>query len=192
MQERDLELEQWQRQWQADRAAPRDIKKMVDSGTRAMRRGVAIEIAVTIVMGGGSLIWAVSSRRADIAVLAIAVWVFIAIAWTAALLLYRGAWEPASASTTAFLEISILRTERRLLATVVQIVLYVVISTFDFVWIYYYLDRPAPWAFFSRPATLVFLFVVTPLFIAVIAWYRRRLTRELANLVALRRQLHEP
>ena len=81
---------------------------------------------------------------------------------------------------------------KRFGATTVQIVLYVVISAFDLVWLYYYLDQTDLWAFFSRPANLVFLFLVTPAFIVLIAWYRRRLTRELANLIALRRQLHEP
>jgi hypothetical protein len=36
------------------------------------------------------------------------------------------------------------------------------------------------------------LFLVTPAFAALTAWHRRRLTLELKNLTALRRQLHEP
>jgi hypothetical protein len=38
-----------------------------------------------------------------------------------------------------------------------------------------------------RPAVLVFLFVVTPLVAAAAMWYRRRLLRELRNLLELRR-----
>jgi hypothetical protein len=124
-------------------------------------------------------------------VLAVAIWVFIAIAWTASILLYRGAWEPASTSTAAFLEISVLRTERRLQATVVQIVLYILISTFDLVWLYQYRQQADLWTFFTRPAMLVFLFVVTPLLVALVVWYRRRLFRELRNLNALRLESHK-
>ena len=134
-----------------------------------MRRGRALEIAVTIVMGGGGLVWAISSQRAEIGVLAIAIWIFIAIAWTASILLYRGSWEPASASTAAFLEISILRTERRIQATMVQIVLYVVISGFDLVWLYHYLDQTNLWTFLSRPPNLIFLFLVTPSLAVLVA-----------------------
>jgi hypothetical protein len=191
MKEPDFELDEWRRQWQADPAAPPDLRKMVESGTRQMRRGVAGEIATTVVMGGGSLFWAISSQRTEIVVLAIAIWIFIAIAWTASILLYRGAWEPSAATTAAFLEISILRTERRLQATVVQIVLYLLISTFDLVWLYYYRHEGNLWTFLSRPTMIVFLFVVTPMLATLVAWYRRRLNLELRNLKTLRRQSQE-
>ena len=108
MQEPDRELEDWSRQWQADRSAPVDLRKMVEAGTRHMRRGRVGEVAVTIVMGGGSLAWAVSSQTPELIVLAIGIWVLLAFAWTASLLLTRGAWEPASSSTAAFLEISMM------------------------------------------------------------------------------------
>ena len=186
MQEPDRELEDWRREWQADRSAPVDLRKMVEAGTRHMRRGRVGEVAITIVMGGGGLVWAVSSQTPESIVLAIGIWVLFAFAWTASLLLTRGAWEPASSSTAAFLEISILRTERRLQATVIQAVLYVVISVFDFVWLYYYLEVSDLWTFLSRPASLVFLFVVTPAFAGFLAWYRRRLHQEMKSLTALR------
>jgi len=38
--------------------------------------------------------------RADVIVLAIAVWFFISIAWTASTLLRRGAWQPVTATTS--------------------------------------------------------------------------------------------
>ena len=94
--------------------------------------------------------------------------------------------------TAAFLEISILRTERRLQATVIQAVLYVVISVFDFAWLYYYLEVSDLWTLLSRPVSLVFLFVVTPAFAGFLAWSRRRLHQEMKGLTALREQLLEP
>lgn len=187
MQEMDLELERWQRQWRAQQVVPFDLAKSVEAGTRNMRRGVIAEIVVTVVMGGGALTWAVAARRADVIVLAIAVWFFISIAWTASTLLRRGAWQPVTATTSAFVDISILRCERNLQAIAVQAGLYVVILVFDLVWLYVYRAESSVAEFLMRPAVLAFLFLVTPLFAAAAMWYRRRLLRELKNLNELRR-----
>ena len=100
-----------------------------------MRRGL-IEIANTII-GGGVSVWAALSRRADVTVLAIAVGILFAVAWTASLLLRR-VWQPNTATTTAFVEVSILRRKRSLQAIWVQAVLYVVILVFDLVWLFHY------------------------------------------------------
>jgi hypothetical protein len=186
MAEMDLELERWQRQWHAQEAVPPDLARTVEAGTRAMRRGVIAEIAVTALMGGAAIAWALAARRMDVTVLAIAVWFFIAIAWTASTLLRRGAWQPLTATTSAFVEISILRCERNLQAIAVQVGLYVVILIFDLVWLYFYRAESSVVEFLRRPAVLVFLFMVTPLFAAAATWYRRRLLRELKGLRRVR------
>ena len=102
MKEPDLELEGWRQQWNAHETVPPDLANAVEAGTRSLRRGIIAEIVVTIVMGGGALGWAIVSRRPDVIVLATAVWLFIAIAWIASMLLRRGAWQPVAATTTAF------------------------------------------------------------------------------------------
>jgi hypothetical protein len=119
-------------------------------------------------------------------VFAIAVWILLAVAWTASLLLRRGAWQPVTATTTAFVEVSILRHQRSLQAIWVQAVLYVVILVFDLVWLYYYRDESSVGEYLMRPAVLVFLFLVTPLIAAAAMWYRRRLLRELKSLRRVR------
>ena len=187
MQELDLELERWQRQWRAQDAVPADLAKAVDAGTRNMRRGLIAEVVITVVMGGGALGWALASRRPDVIVLAIAVWIFIAMAWTASLLLRRGAWQPVTATTSAFVEISILRCERNLQAIAIQAVLYVVILTFDLIWLYYYRAESSVGELLMRPAVVVTLAIVTPLLAGAAVWYRRRVRRELRNLAQLRR-----
>jgi hypothetical protein len=186
MQEIDVELARWQRQWRTQETVPPDLAKAVEAGTRNMRRGRIAEIATTVVMGGGAMAWALAARRTDVTVLAIAVWFFIAIAWTASMPLSRGAWQPVTATTTAFVEISILRCERRLQAIWIQIALYVVILTFDLIWLYYYRAESSVGEFLMRPAVLVFLFLVTPLAGAAAMWHRRRLLRELNNLKTTR------
>ena len=189
MHEPDVELEGWRRQWLSQDAVTADLRAKVESGTRSMRWGLAWEIVVTVVMGGGSLGWALASRRADVFVLALAVWIFIAIAWTVSTLLRRGAWQPAAATTTAFLEISILRCERSLQAIGIQAVLYVIILAFDLLWLYDYLAETDVWTFLTRPAVVVIAWMGTPILAAAAVWYRRRLRRELRNLLRLRSDL---
>jgi hypothetical protein len=187
MPEMDLEFARWQRQWRAQETVAPDLAAAVEAGTRSMRRGVVAEIAVTVIMGGGSIAWAVVADRLDVTLLAIAVWIFIAVAWTASLLLRRGAWQPLSATTSAFVEISILRCERKLQAIWIQAALYVVILTFDLVWLYFYREESSVLELMTRPPTLVALLVVTPMLAAAAMWFRRRLLRELQNLTELRR-----
>ena len=191
MQESDLELEGWQRQWQSQPASI-DLRQKVEAGNRAMRLGLMSEIAVTILMGGGSLLWAIVSERAEVLVLAVAVWGFIAIAWTASILLRRGLWQPATSTTAAFLNVSILRCERSLEAIVVQAVLYVVILGFDLAWLYWYLQETDVWTFLTRRPVLVVAGIVTPILAAVALWYRGRLRRELENLRRLATSLPLP
>jgi hypothetical protein len=187
MQEPDLELQTWRHQWQSQETIPADLAKKVEAGTRSMRRGLMGEILVTLVMGGGSLAWALSSPKPEVTVFAIAVWILITVAWVFSLLLRRGAWQPVTTTTAAFLEVSILRCERSLQAVTIQAVLYVVILTFDLVWLYYYRNETSVRAFLSRPIVLAFLFFITPTAAAGAAWYRHRVRRELRNLIALRR-----
>lgn len=181
MQESDLELEGWQRLWRSQPASI-DVRQRVEAGNRAMRHGLMWEIAVTIFMGGGSLLWAIVSERVEVLVLAVAVWGFIAIAWTASILLRRGVWQPAASTTAAFLRVSILRCERSLEAIVVQAVLYLVILAFDLAWLYWYRQETDVWTFLTRPVVLVVVGIVTPILGAVALWYRGRVRRELENL----------
>jgi hypothetical protein len=183
----DLELEGWQRQWQANETVPADLARAVEAGTRALRRERIGEIVVTIVMGGGTLGWALVSRQPDVMVLAIAVWILIGVAWILSTLLRRGTWQPVTATTTAFVEVSIVRCERSLQAIWIQAVLYVVVLVFDLVWLYNFRDESNVREFLLRPPVIIVLTIVTPLCAAAAVWYRRRLRRELRNLVALRR-----
>jgi hypothetical protein len=191
MQDSDLELEGWRRQWQSQPVSI-DLKQKVEKGTRDLRRGLMWEVAVTIAFGGSSLFLAIVSGRAEFFVLAVAVWGFIAIAWTASILLRRGVWQPAGSTTAAFLNLSILRCERSLQAIAIQAVLYVAILAFDLVWLYWYRQETDVWTFLTRPAVLVVAGIVTPILAAIALWYRGRLRRELENLRRLATSLPLP
>ena len=185
----DLELERWQDGWRAHDAIPADLVRQVTRGSRWMRWGVASEIAVTIAIGGGSLGWAVASRRSDVAILAGGVWIIIAIAWALSILLRRGAWQPATATTAAFLELSILRCERGLQAVAAQAALFVLILGFDLVWLYSFGAETSVWAFLTRPVLVLIVWIGGAIAAAAALWYRRRLRRELDRLLRLRREI---
>jgi hypothetical protein len=186
VQKPDLELEGWQRQWQATETVPADLARTVEAGTRALRRERIAEILVTLVMGGSALGWVIVSGQPEVLVLAIAIWIFIGVAWILSTLLRRGTWQPVTATTTAFVDVSILRCERSLQAIWIQALLYVVILVFDLVWLYNYRAESSVREFLFRPAVVIVLAIVTPLCAAAAMWYRRRLQRELKNLLELK------
>src|SRR5215213_2600791 len=134
--EPDTELDAWRRDWQAGPGVPADLTERVERETRVMRRFVIVKIAITVIFGAGSLAWATVSPGTETLGLVIAIWAFIAIAWTISWLLRRGAWGPVTGTTTAFLELAILRCRRKREAIVAQCVLYVTILWFDLAWIY--------------------------------------------------------
>ena len=186
----DIELDTWRRQWHTPATRlPVDLAARVERDTRWMRRFLIGEIAVTIAFCGGSATWTALSGRTDVLVLAIGIWTFTAIAWTMSWLLRRGAWAPVASTTTAFLELSILRCRRRREAVLAQAVLYVMILSFDLVWIYF--ERAGrspvtPMAFVTSPS-LFWVWGMTAVLGAIALWHRRRLGHELTNLISLRR-----
>jgi hypothetical protein len=186
MGEPDLELEGWQRHWQSQDTVPADLAQRVAAGTRSLQRGRIAEILTTIVMCGATAAWALVSRRADVIVLAVGVWLLVAIAWAASTMLRRGISQPVTSTTSAFVEISILRCERSLHAITFQAAFYVVIVGFDLVWLYYYRAESSVQELLMRPPVIGVLTIVTPVLAAAAIWYRRRLQRELKNLISLR------
>jgi len=186
----DVELEAWRRHWRAASPAPVDLKSRVERETRRMRREMAVEIAVTVLFGGGSMAWALLSRRTDVLVLTIGIWAFIAIAWAISFLLRRDAWAPAASTTAAFLDLSILRCRRRREAIVAQGVLYAMILTFDLAWIYLREPERASEGVvpFLTSGALPWVWGVTVVLGAAALKQRQRLARELEALTKLRRQ----
>jgi hypothetical protein len=186
----DVELEGWRTQWQTVARPSADLHARVERETRMMRRMLVGELVVTLVLGGGSVTWATLSRRTDALVLALGIWLFIAIAWATSLYLRREVWAPASLTTAAFLELSILRCRRRRQAIVAQAVLYVLILAFDLTWIYQFSragDSRDLLSFLTSDVMAWLWLVTVALALAAVRW-RQRLTRELEMLVRLRDQ----
>lgn len=184
----DVELQTWRAHWQAVAPVlPLDLKARVERETRVMRWIVAAEVAVTVGIGGGTLLLAGLARRTDALILAIGTWIFIGIAWAVSFLLRRDAWAPASLTTAAFLDLSILRCKRRREAIGAQAVLYTAILTFDLIWIYFaQTNHPRGIVGFLTGGGIAWVWPVTVLLAGLEATRRRRLTRELNALTRLR------
>ena len=174
----DLELESWRAQWQADAEVPADLRGKVARDTRYMRIMVALEVLVTVTIGGGSIVWAALEPRTEMLVLAVAVWIFLAAAWTFAVITRRGAWRPATVTTADFIDLSIRRCRGKLAATRFGVGLYFVEMAFCLTWLY---RDPAR----RVPGPAIVFGVVTPMFLIGLARFRRNARRELARLQEL-------
>ena len=183
----DLELRAWRTDWETASPAPVDLTRRVERETRLMRRYVLLEILVTVVFGGGTIAVAALSTWDDALVLAVGVWIFIGVAWAMSMLLRRGAWAPMTATTAAFLELSILRCQRRLEAIVAQAVLYVTLLSFLLWWIYGHRSHQFEGvSAFLTSAELWWVWVITVILATLAARQRQRLGHELAALTTLR------
>lgn len=189
----DLELDGWRHEWQADVATPTDLADRVARETRRMHQFVLTGIAITIVFGGGSIAWAAISGRSELLVLVVGTWAFLAIAWAMSWLLRRGASTPLTTTTSAFLDLSILRCRRRREATFAQAVLYVAVLSFNLWWIH---ANSLPhagmdtWTFLTSRGVL-WVWPVTALLAVMAARQHRRLRRELQALTALQQAFQD-
>jgi hypothetical protein len=185
----DPELETWRREWQAQNLIPVDLAERVDREIRVQRYGVALALLVSAAFGITVPVWAVVSGRPEVAVLAAAVWLFIALNWIVSWRLGRGLSRPPARTTAAFLEFSILSCQRRRQAIVAASVLYAVMLVFNLTWIYQaQLGAPGLWPFLTS-ARVLGAFAITGFLAGLAVWNRRRLGRQLDNLLRLRRLL---
>lgn len=167
---------------QADTEVPADLRRKVDRGSRNLRLLVALEVLVTVVPGGGATLLAVMDPRAEMVILAAAVWVFPGAAWAFAMTNRRGSWAPVTVSTAEFVNLSIRRCRNNLASAGFGAGLYFAEMAFCLTWIYWDPERRGP-----LPA-IVFS-VATPIFLAGLMRYRRKKRSELEGLVELQRQL---
>lgn len=186
----DHEFETWQRQWQSQPAVPIDLRRRVERDMRGRRRAMLASVAVTVVIGGGTSLWAARSGDPDALVLAFTVWIFIAVAWALTLRLerLRGPSRPVTDSTAAFLEYAIRSRRTRRQGITASAILYVVFFGFMLAW-RYRTDTAAaamtPWEYVTSARVITLLAISIALGVLAI-YQRRRLDRELQNLVNMR------
>lgn len=100
----DVELERWQSLWQTNAQIPPYLRERAMRQIRRMRMMLAGDVAVTVIMGGAAIVWALNSDRPSVKLLAAWVWFTIVVAWIFRYFNNRGNWTGAAPSTDAFFE----------------------------------------------------------------------------------------
>ncbi len=184
----DAELEVWRRQWQSETTIPPDLHKTVERRSRWMKIGLAADILVTIVMGGGSIVWTLLEPHSDRVLLASATWFFLAAAWILVFIFNRGIWSPAALNTAAFLDLSVKRCRAALAAIRFMAILYLCEIAFCLGWVYRHSsERPEhvwKWLFFSS-LRIDIVWIATVVFFGFLFWYGRKNRAELAYFLNL-------
>jgi hypothetical protein len=187
--EPDTELDTWRRQWQAQDVVPEDLRRRVERELRWKRVEGLMSILVTLVFGLGVPAWAIVSRRVDVAVLAVAVWIFIGINWMVSWSLGRGISKPDASTTRSFLDFSILSCQRRRRAIAAASVLYAGMLIFNLLWVYQARAAPPGVLAFLISGPVAIVAAVTVVLASMAVRRRRQLERELDNLRQWQRDL---
>jgi hypothetical protein len=189
----DLDLEALRRDWQADDSVPPTLRREVERQSRLMKIGIAGDISVTVVIGGGTIAWALLSAEKSVWWVALAAWVFLAIAWSFVLIVNRGLWAPSAMDAAAFMDLSIRRCEASLAATWFAAVLFVAEIIFGLTWAYTYADLHesiGKWLWFSS-VRIDIVWLATLAFVVGLFWFRNKKKGQLARLLSLRRGMWE-
>lgn len=190
---RDFDLEALREDWQTEDSVPSTLRGDVERQSRRMKIGLAGDIAVTVIIGGGSTAWALLSGQKDAGYVAFGTWMFIAAAWMFVLLINRGLWSPSATDGTTFLALSIRRCQASLAATWFAAALFVSEMVFGLTWAYTHADlheSVGRWLLFSSVRIGVVWFA-TVAFVVGLFWFRKKKKRELAKLLDLRKGMLE-
>ena len=187
----DTELEIWREEWQSEASIPADLQRKVDRQSRQMRIALLADIVVTVVMGSGWTAWALLSKDSGLAVVAVAVWIFLVAAWIFVLRVNRGLWRPSAMDAATFVDLSVRRCEGALKAVWFAGILFVAEIAFDLSWIYVRLDMRQSWwrwLLFGSVRTDI-VWIGTVVFFSGLVWYRARKRLELDRLLQMREEI---
>jgi hypothetical protein len=188
----DAELDAWRERWQARDTVPPELRRRVEREIRAERYALVPPVAVTVLMGGGTLAWALVSGRPDKVRLAAVTWAFIAITWLTAVLVVRGVGRPRvpAPTTTAFLEFTVQVCRGRRAAIAAAAVLYPTFLVFMLAW-RYHSDRFASVRDYLLSGPVPIYAAITMALAVVGLRAYRRLGSELETLSAMRRRFED-
>jgi hypothetical protein len=188
-----LDLEALRQDWQAENTVPPTLRRDVERQSRQMKVGLAGDIFVTIVIGGGSTAWALLSGQKGAGWVALAAWLFLATAWTFVLMVNRGLWAPSAMDAATFMDLSIRRCQASLAATWFAATLFVAEIVFGLSWAYTHADLHesiVKWLLFSS-VRIDIVWIATLAFVIGLVWFRNKKKRELARLLDLRKGMEE-
>lgn len=189
----DFDLEALREDWQTEDSIPPALRRNVERQSRWMKIGLAGDILVTVVIGGGATAWALLSGQKDAGYVAFGTWMFIAGAWMFVLMINRGLWAPSATDAATFVDLSIRRCQASLAATWFAAMLFVAEMVFGLSWAYTHADLHefiGRWLLFSFIQIDV-VWISTVVFAIGILWFRSKKKRELARLLDLRRTMGE-
>jgi len=189
---KDPELDVWREQWQSDATVPLHLRTQVARQSHLMKIGLMMDSLVTLVIGGGAILWALRSPQPGVLLVPVATWIFLAAAWAFVLTANRGNWKPSTLDTAAFLDISIRPCRTSLSPLSFAVILFLCEIAFSLGWVYINTDEPRKslfaWLMFSSLRIDV-VWLCTFAFFGGTIWYRRRKRAELASLFDLRREI---
>jgi len=192
---RDL-MEAWQSE-APEEAAPAplsdEVRRRIRKRVRWASFRLILKAAANVIVSVGMLVWLgfyLDLRRAIDLTAMIASVIFIIAAMTFSLWNFRGTWWPATESTANFIDLSIVRCRRKLVALRFCYIFLAVELAFMIPWaVWALLSRANPWA----PGAWLLVFGWMVLFSTALvtwaSWYRKRTLRELAEWEELQRGL---
>ena len=189
----DNELETWRLEWQAEDFVPPDLRKRVERDIRRRRVSFWASVAVTVLIGGGTTLWAAVSGESAVVLLLAAVWLFIGITWATSIHLdrMRSSSKPLAETTSAFLEFAIHSCRVRRQGIAVAAALYAGFFSFMMAWKYRQLaaEMPLEIGTYLTSGRVMTQCAITAVLAVVALGRRRRLNRELHHLMTLRQRL---
>jgi len=187
----DPEIAMWRTQWQSRDHIPAELKNRVEREIRRGRRGWIAPTAVTVLIGGSTLVGAVLSGERAAIQLAALTWIFIAVTWVTSLALLKGVGHrrvPEAATTAAFLDYTIRVCRGKRAGIVAAAALYALFFPIMLVWRYQTGPFELVGDYLLSARVVVMLIVTTVLAVLGVRWYRK-LCRELLNLRMIQRRL---
>jgi hypothetical protein len=191
--ERDNELEAWRLEWQTENFVPPDLRKRIERDIRRHRLSFWASVAVTILMGGSTTLWALVSGESSAVMVVAAVWLFIGITWATSIQLerMRGSSKPLAETTAAFLEFAIHSCRVRRQGIAAAAALYAGFFSFMVAWKYRQLaaEMPLDVGTYLTSGRMMTQCAITAVLAVIALVRRRRLNRELHHLMTLRQRL---
>jgi hypothetical protein len=187
----DPELEQWSALWRSGEALDAKLAERARKAVWRFRAWIYLEVLVTVVMGGGATIWAVRAHQTPVTLLAIWVWISLAVAWLFRLISDWNDFTGAAVATGSYLATLLRRLRSSVRAAEFGGVLFFVQLLVTSTSVFRELNRQGHVGireYLALPPNVVFA-IGSVGFVVWLVRYRRRLRREIAELERMRVEL---
>jgi len=192
---RDL-MEAWQSEAPEERApAPLsdEVRRRIRKRVRWASYRLLLKAAANVITSVGMIVWLSLildfRQTADLAVMIASV-IFIIAGMTFSFWNFRGTWWPTAESTATFVDLSLERCRRKLVALRFCYIFLAVELAFMIPWaVWALLSRADPWAPGAWFAVFGWMAFFSAAMSAWAAWYKKRTLREMAEWEELRRSL---